>query len=251
MSIPVGAACSLFGAKDNSEWAQQCTRYARACPLPYESCTPTIADSPLANGSEFINHLLFGWCQGEGIAFTRGRPYKKNDQAYVEQKNWSVIRQWVGYDRYASEAAYDLLQRLYRSLCLYCNFFQPVSRLVKSERTGAKVKKQYDLAQTPLDRVRACPEADRAKVATLVALRARLDPFVLADRIDRLLERVYTLAHRRAVPGRGAQPVDGARPVDATSAPTRSLDARQTRGRPHRQPASSSTRSSVTGLMAR
>jgi hypothetical protein len=203
------------------------------------------------NGSEFLNAHLVRYCKGLDVQFTRGRPYKKDDNAHIEQKNWTHVRKLVGYERYDSDAAVTALNTVYAELRVFQNLFLPTVKLVRKERVGARTRRRYDAPQTPLDRVRACPEADRAKVAALVALRDRLDPFVLATRIDRLLERVYTLAHRRAVPGRGAQPVDGARPVDAQNAPTRSLDARQKRGRPHRPPASSSTASRVTGLMAR
>ncbi len=203
------------------------------------------------NGSEFLNAHLVRYCKGLDVQFTRGRPYKKDDNAHIEQKNWTHVRKLVGYERYDTDAAVTALNTVYAELRFFQNLFLPTVKLVRKERVGARTRRRYDRPQTPLDRVRACPEADRAKVAALVALRERLDPFVLATRVDRLLERVYTLAHRRAVPGRGTRPVDGARPVDATSAPTRSLDARQKRGRPHRQPASSSMRSLVTGLMAR
>ena len=202
------------------------------------------------NGSEFLNAHLVRYCQGLDVQFTRGRPYKKDDNAHIEQKNWTHVRKLVGYERYDTDAAVTALNAVYTELRVFQNLFLPTVKLVHKERVGARTRRRYDAPQTPLDRVRACPEADRAKVAALVALRDRLDPFVLAARINRLLERVYTLAHRRAVPGRGAQPVDGARPVDATRAPTRSLDARETRGRPHRPPASSSRRSLVTGFLA-
>jgi hypothetical protein len=203
------------------------------------------------NGSEFLNAHLVRYCQGLAVQFTRGRPYKKDDNAHIEQKNWTHVRKLVGYERYDTDAAVTALNAVYTELRVFQNLFLPTVKLVRKERVGARTRRRYDAPQTPLDRVRVCPEADRAKVAALVALRARLDPFVLATRIDRLLERVYALAHRRTVPGRDARPVDGARPVDARSAPTRSLDARQKRGRPHRPPASSSTSSLVTGLMAR
>lgn len=203
------------------------------------------------NGSEFLNAHLVRYCRGLAVQFTRGRPYKKDDNAHIEQKNWTHVRKLVGYERYDTEAAVVALNAVYAELRLFQNLFLPTVKLVRKVRVGARTRRHYDPAQTPLDRVRACPEADRTKVAALVALRARLDPFVLATRIDRLLERVYALAHHRTVPGRAARPVDGARPVDATSASTRSLDARQKRGRPHRQPASPSTTSRVTGLMAR
>jgi hypothetical protein len=203
------------------------------------------------NGSEFINAHLVRYCAGLQVQFTRGRPYKKDDNAHIEQKNWTHVRKLVGYERYDSEAAVTALNTVYAELRLFQNLFLPTVKLVRKERVGARTRRRYDAPQTPLDRVHACPAADRAQVAKLLALRARLDPFVLSTRIDGLLERVYALAHHRAVPGRGGRPVDGARPVDAQNAPTRSLDARHKRGRPHRQPASSSTSSPVTGFMAR
>lgn len=202
------------------------------------------------NGSEFLNAHLVAYCRGLDVQFTRGRPYKKDDNAHIEQKNWTHVRKLVGYERYESETAVAALNAVYGEVRLLQNLFLPTVKLLTKTRVGARVRRRYDAPQTPLDRARACPTADRQKLATLVALRRRLNPFVLAARVDRLLERVYALAHRRAVPGRSHQPVDGARPVDARSAPTRSLDARSTRGRPHRPPAST-TRASVTGVMAR
>jgi hypothetical protein len=203
------------------------------------------------NGSEFLNAHLVQYCEGLQVQFTRGRPYKKDDNAHIEQKNWTHVRKLVGYARYDTEAAVAALNTVYGELRLFQNLFLPTVKLVRKERVGARTRRRYDTAQTPVDRVRACPEADRTKVAALLALRNRLDPFVLSARIDRRLEQVYTLAHHRAVPGRGARPVDSARPVDAQNAPTRSLDVRTQRGRPHRRPATSSTPSPVTGLMAR
>jgi hypothetical protein len=203
------------------------------------------------NGSEFLNAHLVRYCRGLDVQFTRGRPYKKDDNAHIEQKNWTHVRKLVGYERYDTEAAVTALNTLYGELRVLQNLFLPTVKLVRKERVGARVRRRYDAPQTPLDRVRACPTADAAKVARLVALRTRLDPVALAARIDHLLERVYALAHRRAVPGRVSRPVDDTRPVDAKNAPTRTLDARPERGRPHRPPASSSTHASVTGVMAR
>lgn len=203
------------------------------------------------NGSEFLNAHLLRYCRGLAVQFTRGRPYQKDDNAHIEQKNWTHVRKLIGYDRYDTEEAVAALNAVYAELRLFQNLFLPTVKLVRKVRVGARTRRQYDAPQTPLDRVRACPEADQAKVAALVALRARLDPFVLATRIDHLLERVYALAHHRRVPGRGARPVDGGRPVDAKTTPTRSLDARAARGRPHRPPASSSIRAAVTGITAR
>ena len=104
------------------------------------------------NGSEFINANLLRYCRQEQITFTRSRPYKKNDQAHVEQKNGSIVRQFVGYDRYEGREAYQRLDALYLVLHPYVNFFQPVMKLVSKERVGNKVKKQYDTAKTPYQR---------------------------------------------------------------------------------------------------
>ena len=82
------------------------------------------------NGSEFINDLLYRYCLVEKITFTRSRPYKKNDQAHVEQKNWSVVRHTVGYDRWETEQELALLESIYDDLRLYINFFQPSLKLI-------------------------------------------------------------------------------------------------------------------------
>jgi len=105
------------------------------------------------NGSEFINNRLLPWCRRHGISLTRGRPWRKNDQAYAEQRIWTVVRRFVGYDRYSSRAAYEQLGRLYDLLGLYINFFQPLSKIVSKVRRGARVTKRYDRAQTPYQRV--------------------------------------------------------------------------------------------------
>ena len=138
------------------------------------------------NGSEFLNEVLYPWCKKEGIRFTRGRPYKKNDQAYVEQKNWSVPRRLAGYDRYCSKAAYEALERLYELVRLYVNFFQPVRKLVGKERVGAKVKKRFDEAQTPYQRLRAAGVLEAEKGKALAELYGRLNPVRLRQQIDEL-----------------------------------------------------------------
>ncbi len=88
------------------------------------------------NGSEFINHSLYDWCRRYGVTFTRSRAWKKNDSAHVEQKNGAVVRQLIGYDRFASKAAYWQLMRVYRLARLHVNFFQPVEKLVTKTRQG-------------------------------------------------------------------------------------------------------------------
>ena len=98
------------------------------------------------NGSEFINQNLANWCRREKITFTRSRPYKKNDNCYVEQKNGSIVRRIIGRDRYSSKQAYETLNRIYYLLRLYVNFFQPTMKLLFKTRHGARVHRVYDTA---------------------------------------------------------------------------------------------------------
>ena len=105
------------------------------------------------NGSEFINHHLARWCNARQITFTRGRSSHKNDQAHVEQKNWSVVRRHVGYFRYDTRRELDLLNQLWPLASLQVNLFLPQQKLLTKTRTGATVRKTYDTATTPLDRL--------------------------------------------------------------------------------------------------
>jgi hypothetical protein len=150
------------------------------------------------NGSEFINDHLWAFCQRpkQPIQFTRSRPYKKDDNAHIEQKNWTHVRKLVGWDRYDSSEALAALNRLYADLRVFQNVFQPSMKLLRKIRHGSQLRRCYDTPQTPWARVLACPEADPAKVAALRRLAARTDPFVLSARIDVALERVWALATR-------------------------------------------------------
>lgn len=146
------------------------------------------------NGSEFINHALYGYCHEAGITFTRSRAWKKNDSAHVEQKNGAIVRALIGYDRYASRAAYAQLTRVYRLVRLHVNFFQPVQKLVRKTRHGAKVHRLYDRAQTPYQRLGASDMLSPAKHQELEALYQRLNPLQLRRQIDAELERLWCLA---------------------------------------------------------
>jgi hypothetical protein len=150
------------------------------------------------NGSEFLNHHLVGYCSSQQIQFTRGRPYKKDDNAHIEQKNWTHVRKLIGWDRYDSELAVGLLNDLYRhELRLMMNLFQPSVKLRRKQRVGSKLQRSYDPPQTPLDRLRAGKEFDRATVDDLLRLRATTDPFELATTIEMKLERIAALARRQ------------------------------------------------------
>jgi len=115
------------------------------------------------NGSEFINKYLVEYCHKQKLSFTRARPYRKNDNCFVEQKNFSIVRRAVGYARYDTEAQLALLNELYATLRLYTNFFQPTMKLKSKERVGSKVIKRYDRAQTPYQRVLAPPLSEAEK----------------------------------------------------------------------------------------
>lgn len=155
------------------------------------------------NGSEFINHHLFRYCQRRAIQFTRGRPYKKDDNAHIEQKNWTHVRRLLGWDRYDSPDALAALNDLYRNeLRLMMNLFQPTVKLLRKVRVGSRLRRRYDRPQTPLDRLLASDGVDRAKLQALQQLRAQVDPFTLAAVIDRKLRRIGHLATRGHIPGR-------------------------------------------------
>ena len=146
------------------------------------------------NGSEFINHHLYDYCQRHGITFTRSRPYKKNDSCHVEQKNWTVVRRLVGYDRYNSKAAFEQLGRVYQHLRLYINFFQPTMKLKHKTRQGARVHKLYDDARTPYRRLLESAVLTPERRQNLDKLYRSLNPALLLEKINQELETLWTLA---------------------------------------------------------
>jgi hypothetical protein len=109
------------------------------------------------NGGEFINHHLMEYCEQEGITFTRSRPHRKNDNCFVEQKNYSIVRRGVGYNRYVGEQAVESLNQLYALLRLRTNFFLPSMKLKEKQRIGSRVRKKYDAPKTPYQRVLESP----------------------------------------------------------------------------------------------
>lgn len=150
------------------------------------------------NGSEFINDLLYRYCLARGITFTRSRPYQKNDQAHIEQKNWSVVRHVIGYDRLESEEQYALLESIYQDLRLYVNFFQPVLKLINKEQIGNQVIRKYDTARTPYQRVLERKDVSLARKARLVNLYLQLNPAELRRRIDAKLLQLWSTVSAEA-----------------------------------------------------
>jgi len=150
------------------------------------------------NGSEFINHHLYGYCQRHRIQFTRGRPYKKDDNAHIEQKNWTHVRKIFGWDRYDTVPVLDAMNKLYRGeLRRMMNLFQSSVKLRSTERVGSRLRRRYDAAQTPLDRLVASYATSATPLPTpvqdLLALRQKIDPFELSATIQRSLEQIERL----------------------------------------------------------
>ncbi len=145
------------------------------------------------NGSEFINAHLLRYCEDEKLTFTRCRPYHKNDQAHIEQKNYTHVRQLVGYDRYGGEEALEQLKRIYELARVWQNGYLPTMKLVSKEREGAKVRKRYDEPRTPYK---------RALLAGVVGEEARLEferllgtygPMGLKQQLDAQIEKLWRL----------------------------------------------------------
>jgi hypothetical protein len=150
------------------------------------------------NGSEFINHALLDFCERSEITFTRSRPANSNDGCHVEQKNWSIVRQTVGYHRYAGPAQIDVLNGIYDLLRWQINFFTPQQKLVSKTRHGATITKRYDHAQTPFQRLCAHPDADITDTAELHSQYLTLNPAELRRDIHALthaLGRIVTADH--------------------------------------------------------
>ncbi len=131
------------------------------------------------NDTVFINETVKTWCEATGVAFTRSRPYRKNDQAHIEQKNGAVVRRMVGYRRFEGLAATESLTNLYRPMRLFVNFFQPSFRLAEKVREGALIRKRYHAPLTPHQRLVADPRTPQAVKDMLDAQHATLDPVSL------------------------------------------------------------------------
>lgn len=171
------------------------------------------------NGSEFINEELFGYCEREKITFTRSRPYKKNDQSHVEQKNGSIIRRNVGYDRFEGVESWTRLMNLYRVLRLYVNFFQPSCKLLKKERVGSRVRKTYDQARTPYQRLLQSPHINEASKAKLTKLYRTLDPLALFEQLASLQENLLVTAQNYFAPDSSETPEQAPVQVVLTNQP--------------------------------
>lgn len=180
------------------------------------------------NGSEFVNESLIQYCLSHGIELTRSRPWRKNDQAWIEQKNGAVVRKLLGYRRFQGIAAAQTITRLYGASRLFVNFFQPSFKLAEKHRQGAQVSKRYHPPQTPCDRLlqaESLPEAARARLREVASA---LDPLKLLEEIRAVQAHLVTLADGGHLPSTIAEPPDLSGFVASLSSAWRAGEVRPT-----------------------
>src|SRR3954447_17508229 len=173
------------------------------------------------NGSEFINDLLFQWCQGRQVTFTRARPGNKNDGCHVEQKNWAVVRTVVGYHRYDTAAELLLLNEIWQLQSKLTNYFYPQQKLVSKVRRGAKVSKKHDKATTPFHRAVAHPTMSVERIVAMKRTYSLINPAATQRQVQALTARLFTLTTSKAGPTAKAQVNKRARSHEATNPPSR------------------------------
>ena len=157
------------------------------------------------NDSVFMNETVRDYCEQVGIEFTRCRPYRKNDQAWVEQKNGAVVRRTIGYRRFEGLEAAAALARLYAAMRLFVNFFQPSFKLAAKARDGARVRKRYHPPATPCQRLLADPRTTEQMRCRVNELRATLDPVRLLQQIRAAQQQLVDIADQPAL-GETAKP---------------------------------------------
>ena len=151
-------------------------------------------------GSEFVNNHLFSWCKESGIDFSRTRPYRKNDNCFVEEKNNSVVRRTVGYLRYDTEEELELLRAIYQRQTLLCNYFYPSMKLIKKSRRGSRVYRPHDTPQTPYHRLLKREEVPAKTKQQLTRIFNRTNPALLKRELTDLQQKLFNLASSKPPP---------------------------------------------------
>jgi hypothetical protein len=168
--------CTPLVARDGTLVVEALERVRTALPFPLRALDTD-------NGSEFLNETMVRYCTNHGIELTRSRPYLKNDQAWIEQKNGAVVRKLIGYRRLEGIAAAQALARLYAASRLFVNFFQPSFKLAEKTRNGARVNKRYLPPQTPCERLLLNENMDPMMIAKLRGVAESLDPLYLLEEV--------------------------------------------------------------------
>ncbi|MGA8707617.1 MAG: transposase family protein [Steroidobacteraceae bacterium] len=180
------------------------------------------------NGSEFVNERLIEYCLSQGIELTRSRPYRKNDQAWIEQKNGAVVRKLLGYKRFEGIAAAKAITRLYGASRLFVNFFQPSFKLAAKHREGAQVSKRYHPPQTPCDRLLQAESMPETAKVKLREIAGALDPLKLLEETRAMQAHLTALADGEMPPSITADPPDLAAFVAGLSSAWRAGEVRPT-----------------------
>lgn len=195
------------------------------------------------NDSAFINHTIIDYCNERGVVQTRSRPYRKNDQAWVEQKNGAVVRKLAGYERFSGLGATRALANLYVASRLYINYFQPSFKLKSKKRDGARVEKLYHPPSTPCERLMASKSIDDATKARLKDERDSLDPMTLLRDIRAAQQGLQEIGVRvTAKPDPSLTPVDVQSFLSSLATAWKSGEVRPTHRRKNAAPRSWRTR---------
>jgi len=173
-------------------------RWSKEAVQSIQSTAPTPLEGLHSdNDSAFLNEPLQSWCASQGIPYSRGRPYHSNDTCYVEQKNFNIVRQAVGYARYETQEEVALIAKLYENLRLLINFFYPSMKLLEKKRVNGRIRKRYDQPRTPARRLLDCAALPAKNHRALRQQLHELDPFVLKNRIGRLQTQLLALVRRK------------------------------------------------------
>jgi hypothetical protein len=169
--------------------------------LPFSLCALDVD-----NGGEFLNETMIQYCLNNGIELTRSRPYRKNDQAWIEQKNGSVVRKLLGYRRFEGIAASQALARLYGASRLFVNFFQPSFTLAEKHRQGAQVTKRYHPPETPCARLLQAESLNESIKRKLREVEMALDPLQLLEEVRAMQSHLVVLADGEKIDAPSQEP---------------------------------------------
>ena len=195
MSLPAGRGLLVRELRPLLNKAQKCV--LEALPDIHHNLPFPLLGIDSDNGSEFINRTLLSWCESNHITFTRTRPYKKNDNCFVEQKNLACVREYVGYQRFDTPAEHEALARVYRSLCPLLNYFLPSIKLIDKQRVGSRVRKVYDKPMSPYQRLLASPDLSDQVKAELTRRYHGYNPVLLQQEVHQAVDTLMELNHRK------------------------------------------------------
>lgn len=187
-------ACTLTVVDIVTGFSRRRALLGRSQKAVFEALTAILDEWPFKawglhsdNGSEFLNHHLIRFCQEHHLRFTRSRPYRKNDNAHAEQKNRQYVRDIVGYERYDTPEAIRWLNKVYGILDVYANFFLPLRKITAKQRDGSKVRKRYDSARSPIERLLEKGLISPREHQALIQKRQALNPLDLQRKLQNVL----------------------------------------------------------------